>query len=330
MDRRAFLGTLAGSLLAAPLAARAQPAGKVWRIGYLGYSSPALEQHLIGAFRQGLRDLGYVEGQNLVIEYRSAEGKRERFPELAAELIRMKVDVIVTLATPAALAAKQATHTIPIVVAAMADPVEDGLVASLARPGGNITGSTFLGPRLVPKRLELLKQVVPRASRVAVLWHPGIYSERTMRDMLQETEGAARAVGVQLQLVGAGGPDDFGKAFTAMRRDRADAVVVFPSPMLYLEHKSIVDLVAQSRLPAVYPWREAVDDGGLIAYGANIPDMLRHAAAVVDRVLKGAKPADLPIEQPTTYELLINLKTARALGLTIPPSLLQRADQVIE
>ena len=201
MDRRAFLGTLAGSLLAAPLAARAQPAGKVWRIGYLGYSSPALEQHLIGAFRQGLRDLGYVEGQNLVIEYRSAEGKRERFPELAAELIRMKVDVIVTLATPAALAAKQATHTIPIVVAAMADPVEDGLVASLARPGGNITGSTFLGPRLVPKRLELLKQVVPRASRVAVLWHPGIYSERTMRDMLQETEGAARAVGVQLQLV---------------------------------------------------------------------------------------------------------------------------------
>jgi ABC-type uncharacterized transport system substrate-binding protein len=173
MDRRAFLGTLAGSLLAAPLAARAQPAGKVWRIGYLGYSSPALEQHLIGAFRQGLRDLGYVEGQNLVIEYRSAEGKRERFPELAAELIRMKVDVIVTLATPAALAAKQATHTIPIVVAAMADPVEDGLVASLARPGGNITGSTFLGPRLVPKRLELLKQVVPRASRVAVLWHPG-------------------------------------------------------------------------------------------------------------------------------------------------------------
>ena len=180
MDRRVFLGALAG-LLAAPLAAEAQPAGRIYRIGYLGYSSPALEQ--VGA-------------------------KRERFPELAAELIRMKVDVIVTLATPAALAAKQATDTIPIVVAAMADPVEDGLVASLARPGGNITGSTFLGPRLVPKRPELLKQVVPRASRVAVLWHPGIYSERTMRDMLQETEGAARAVGVQLQLVGAGGPDE--------------------------------------------------------------------------------------------------------------------------
>ncbi|HEY4938147.1 MAG TPA: ABC transporter substrate-binding protein, partial [Actinomycetota bacterium] len=274
MDRRAFLGTLAGGLLAAPLAAEAQTAGKVLRIGYLGYSSPTLERDLVEAFRQGLRDLGYVESRNLVIEYRSAGGKRERFPELAAELVRLKVDVIVTLATPAALAAKQATDTIPIVVAAMADPVGDGLVASLARPGANVTGSTFLGPRLVPKRLELLKEIVPGASRVAVLWHPGVYSDRTMREMLQETEGAARALRMHLQLVGAGDPDDFGKAFSAMSRERADAVVVFPSPMLYLEHRNIVNLVAQNRLPAVYPWREAVDDGGLVAYGTNIPDTL--------------------------------------------------------
>jgi putative ABC transport system substrate-binding protein len=330
MDRRAFLGTLAGGLLAAPLAAEAQTAGKVLRIGYLGYSSPTLERDLVEAFRQGLRDLGYIESRNLVIEYRSAGGKRERFPELAAELVRLKVDVIVTLATPAALAAKQATDTIPIVVAAMADPVGDGLVASLARPGANVTGSTFLGPRLVPKRLELLKEIVPGASRVAVLWHPGVYSDRTMREMLQETEGAARALRMHLQLVGAGDPDDFGKAFSAMSRERADAVVVFPSPMLYLEHRNIVNLVAQNRLPAVYPWREAVDDGGLVAYGTNIPDTLRHAAVVVDKILKGAKPSDLPVEQPTKFELVINLKTAKALGLTIPPTLLQRADQLID
>jgi putative tryptophan/tyrosine transport system substrate-binding protein len=330
MDRRAFLGTLAGGLLAAPLAAEAQTAGKVLRIGYLGYSSPTLERDLVEAFRQGLRDLGYVESRNLVIEYRSAGGKRERFPELAAELVRLKVDVIVTLATPAALAAKQATDTIPIVVAAMADPVGDGLVASLARPGANVTGSTFLGPRLVPKRLELLKEIVPGASRVAVLWHPGVYSDRTMREMLQETEGAARALRMHLQLVGAGDPDDFGKAFSAMSRERADAVVVFPSPMLYLEHRNIVNLVAQNRLPAVYPWREAVDDGGLVAYGTNIPDTLRHAAVVVDKILRGAKPSDLPVEQPTKFELVINLKTAKALGLTIPPTLLQRADQLID
>ena len=203
-----------------------------------------------------------------------------------------------TLATPAALAAKQATSTIPIVVAAMADPVGDGLVASLARPGANVAGSTFLGPRLVPKRLELLKEIVPGASRVAVLWHLGVYSDRTMREMLQETEGAARALRIQLQLVGAGDPGDFGKAFSAMSRDRADAVVVFPSPMLYLEHRNIVTLVAQNRLPAVYPWREAVDDGGLVAYGTNIPDTLRHAAVVVDKILKGAKAATSPLNSP--------------------------------
>ena len=330
IDRRTFIGALAGGLLGAPLAARAQQAGKLVRIGYLGYSSPALEQHLVAAFRQGLRELGYVEGRHYVIEYRSAEEKRERFPELVTELLRLKVDVIVTLATPAALAAKQATRTTPIVVAAMADPVGDGLAVSLARPGGNITGSTFLGPRLVPKRLEILKEVVPRASRVAIVWHPAIYSQRTMGEMLQETEGAGRTLGMQLQLVGVESPDDFGRAFSAMTRDHVDAVVVFPSPMLYLEHHRLVELVAQSRWPAIYPWREAVDAGGLIAYGANIPDTLRHAAFVVDKIVKGAKPGDVPIEQPSKFEMVVNLRTAKSLGLTIPQSLLLRADQVIE
>ena len=336
MNRRTFLrsfaglGSLAGGLLATPRTAQAQRTGKVLRIGYLGYSPPGLERHLLDAFRQGLRDLGYAEGPNLVIDYRSANGQRERFPALVAELLERKVDVIVTLATPGAMAARQATGTIPIVVAAMADPVGDGLVASLARPGGNITGSTFLGPRLVPKRLELLREVAPKASHVAVLWHPGIYSERTMSEMLQETEIAARGLGMELLLVGAGVPDDFKSGFALMSRNHIDALVVFPSPMLYLEHKTIVDVVVQKRWPAIYPWREAVDVGGLVSYGANIPDTLRHAAVLVDRIAKGAKPADLPVEQPSKFELVINLKTANTLGLSVPASLLARADQVIE
>jgi putative ABC transport system substrate-binding protein len=263
--RREFIAALGGTALAYPLAARAQQPARILRIGYLGYSSPALEQSLVEAFQQGMRELGYVDGQNVAIEYRSAEGKLDRLPQLAAELVGLNVDVIVTLATPGALAAKKATTTIPIVVAAMADPARDGLVTSLARPGGNITGSTFLGPELIPKRLGLLKEVVPSAICVAVLWHPGVYSEPTMADMLKETEVSAQALALQLQLVGAEGPGDFDGAFSAMRKDRADALLVFPSPMLYLEYRHIVDLVEKNRLPAVYPWREAVDAGGLIS-----------------------------------------------------------------
>jgi putative ABC transport system substrate-binding protein len=328
--RAIYIVALALNILSTPLAAEAQQSAKMARIGYLGYSSPVLERHLVEAFRQRLRDLGYVEGKNTVIEYRHAEGKLDRLPALAAELVRLNVDVIVTLATPAALAVKQATSTIPVVVAAMADPVRDGLVANLARPGGNITGSTFLGPELVPKRLELLKEAVPVASRVAVLWHPGVYSERTMEGMVRETQGAAQTLGVQLQLLGVGTPNEFDRAFAAMSRDRADALVVFPSPMLYLEYRRIVDLATKNRLPAMYPWREAVDVGGLMAYGASIPDMLRRAAVYVDKILRGAKPADLPVEQPEKFELVINLKTAKALGLTIPQSILIRADEVIQ
>ena len=329
MRRRAFIGALGGAVVW-PLAVRAQQRVKVPRIGYLGYSPPALEQHLLEAFRQGLRDFGYVEGKNVEIEYRSGEETLERLPALAAELVGINVDAIVTLATPGALAAKQTTNTIPIVVAAMADPARDGLVVSLAKPGGNITGSTFLGPELIPKRLGLLKEAMPEASRVAVLWHLGVYSESTMADMLKETENAAHLLGVELQLLGAVGPNDFDDAFSAMSKGNADALLVFPSPMLYLEHRRIVDFVSKHRLPAVYPWREAVDDGGLIAYGASIPDMMRHAAILVHKILMGAKPAELPIEQPTKFELVVNLKTAKALGISIPPTLLVRADEVIE
>ena len=210
----------------------------------------------------------------------------------------------------------------------MADPARDGLVASLARPGGNITGSTFLGPQLIPKRLELLKQIVPRAARVAVLWHPGVYSDQTMRDMVKETETAAQRLALRLQFVGAAGPTDFDSGFAEMTRDRADALLVFPSPMLYLEHRRIVDLAAKHRLPTVYPWREAVDAGGLCAYGTNIAETLRQAAVYVAKILKGAKPGDLPVEQPTKFDLLINVKTAKTLALEIPQTVILQADKV--
>ena len=332
MPRRAFMAAITGGLLAAPLAAGAQQAGKVFRIGYLVLGSlespegrPSLD-----AFRQGLRERGYVEGQNIIVEYRPADGRAERLPALAAELVRLKVDLIVAGATPSARAARQASSTIPIVASNMADPVQDGLVASLARPGGNVTGSTFLGPELVPKRLALLKEVLPGASRIAVLWHPGAFGERTMNDMVKETEAAARTLGVQLQFAEVRHPDEFDRAFSAMAGAHASALIVFPSAMLFNERTRIVALAAQRRLPAMYQSRGFVELGGLIAYGTSITDGYRHAATYVDKILKGAKPGDLPVEQPTKYELVINLKTARALGLTIPPSLLQRADQVIE
>jgi ABC-type uncharacterized transport system substrate-binding protein len=331
MDRRAFIETLAVGLLAAPLAAEAQQAAKVARIGYLA-ANLAAGPHRLEAFRQGLRDLGYVEGRNLVIESRSAEGKFERLPALAAELVALKVDVIVTAeGTPAALAAKQATRTLPIVFATAGDPVASGLVTSLARPGGNVTGLSILSsPELVGKYLELLKQAVPGVSQVAVLWQRGVLGERTDKDMLKEAEVAAQALGVRLHFVEARGPADFDRAFSDMTKARAGALTMLGSNMFLAERRRLVDLTAKNRLPAVYPWREFVDAGGLMAYGPNLQDLSRRAATYVDKILKGAKPADLPVEQPTTFELIINLTTAKALGLTIPPSLLKRADQVIE
>jgi putative ABC transport system substrate-binding protein len=331
VDRRRFLGTLAGGLVAAPLAAEAQQAGKVARIGYLVTGSlESLEPTRVDALRQGLREHGYVEGQNILIEYRAADGRVERLPALAAELARLKVDVLVAVATPGGRAAQQATTTIPIVVVAMGDPVRDGLVASLARPGGNVTGSTFLGPELIPKRLELFKEALPSISRIAVLWHPGAFSERTMGDMLKETEATSRTLGMLLQLAEVRGAGDLGRAFSAMSKDRADALFVFPSSMLFNERRRIVAFAAKHRLPSMGNAREFVELGGLMGYGANVTDLNRRAAIYVDRILKGAKPGDLPVEQPTKFELVINLKTAKALGLTIPPALLQRADAVIE
>jgi putative ABC transport system substrate-binding protein len=327
--RRTFLGRLAGGLLAAPLAAEAQQAAKVARIGYLA-GSLAGDLHMPEAFRQGLRDLGYVEGRNVVIEYRDAEGKLARLPALAAELVALKVDVILAVGTLHALAAQQATKTIPIVFAAAGDPVTDGLVTSLARPGGNVTGLSLLTPELVAKRLEQLKQAVPEVSRVAVLWHPGGAAERTQKDILKEAEVAARALGVRLQFVEARGPADFDRAFSDMTGARAGALTVLGSTMFLIERRRLVDLAAKSRLPAVYGLREFVAAGGLMAYGPNAADLFRHAATYVDKILKGAKPAELPVEQPTKFELVINLKTAKALGLTIPPSVLGRADEVIQ
>jgi putative ABC transport system substrate-binding protein len=329
MDRRSFIGTLTGGLLAAPLAAGAQQAGKVPRMGWL-VADLAAKSHMTEAFLQGMRDLGYVQDHNLVIEYRDAGGKLERLPALAAELVALKVDVILTGGTAQALAAKQATRTIPIVFAGAADPVTDGLVTSLARPGGNVTGTSMLAPELVAKRLELLTQIVPGIGRVAVLWHPGNLGERTEKDTLKEAEVAARALGLQLQFVEARRPVEFERAFSDMRRAHAGALTAWSSPVFNTERRRLVDLAAKTRLPAVYPWREAVDAGGLIAYGPDPADLFRRAATYVDKILKGAKPTDLPVEQATKFELVINLKTAKALGLTIPPSLLQRADQVIE
>jgi putative ABC transport system substrate-binding protein len=324
--RRRFLGTLAGGLLAAPLAAEAQPAGKVTRIGVLETTSPALNAANLDAFRRGLRELGYVEGHNFTIEYRTADGRPERFPGLAAELVRLKVDVILTRGTPAVMAAKNATGTIPVVMAASADPVLSGVVSSLARPGGNVTGLSADVVEVSGKRLELIREVAPGVSRVAAL-----FNMSNPNDALQwkEMESAAPSLRLQLQLLDVRKPGDFAGAFDAAVKARAGALVVGIDALTWANHRSIVDLAAKRRLPAIYAGREFVDAGGLIAYGVSYPHLYHRAATYVDKILKGAKPADLPVEQPTKFELVINLKTARALGLTIPPSLLQRADEVI-
>jgi len=332
VDRRTFLGTLSGSLLAAPLAAEAQQAAKVWRIGMLWFGS-SLKDHGVrmrfDAFQQGLREQGYIEGRNVVFEHRYAGGKYELFSDLAAELVRLKVDVIVTPGnTPATLAAKQATSTIPIVFMAAADPVALGFVASLARPGGNITGvSSLVGPELVGKRLELLKEAVPKLSRVAVLGNP-IHPDT--RVYIREAEVAARSLKVQLHIVEARSPDEFEGAFAAMTKARASAILVLSDATFLFGRRQLADLAAKSRLPAMYGLREHVEAGGLMAYAANVAELSRRAGTYVGKILQGAKPGDLPVEQPTKFELVINLKTAKALGLTIPQSLLQRADEVIQ
>lgn len=327
MNRRET--TLALSALGVmPLAVEAQQGIKSARIGYLS-SSSAIDAFTGDAFRLGLRDLGYVEGRNAVIEFRDAEGKLDRLPALAAELVALKVDVIVASGTPAVLAARQATSVIPVVFPAAGDPVASGLVASLARPGGNVTGLSILNPGLIGKRLELLKQVLPGVDRVAVLWHRGAYGERTDKDMLDGAEVAARTLGLRLQLVEVRGPADFDRAFSEMTRERAGALTVGGGGLLNNYRSRLVDLAAKIRLPAAYPFRVYVEAGGLMSYGTDIADSYRRSATYVDKILKGARPSDLPVEQPTKLELVINLKTAKSLGLVIAQSVLQRADAVI-
>ena len=325
----ALVAVLAVSLLAAPLAADAQQAGKVPRIGFLGVTSPSDRPSHLDAFRQRLRELGWVEGQNIVIDYRYAEGRVDRLPDLAAELVRLKVDLIVASAgTQAATAAKNATETIPIVMIYVRDPVGTGLIASLARPGGNVTGvSGSAGLELFAKQLELLKETVPKIRRVAILSNPdNAYHQLAIR----EVNVAARSLGVQLQLLEARGPNEFDGAFAAMATERVGALLVLSDAIFNSHRTRLADLAARSRLPAAYGVRESVEAGGLMSYGPSFLDLFRRSAAYVDKILKGAKPADLPVEQPTKFELVINLKTAKALGLDVPPSLLARADEVIE
>jgi len=328
MKRRETLIALV-ALGVAPLAAEAQQAAKIARIGFLatgGDASPRLRE----AFLQGLRDLGYVDGRNVVIEYRSAEGRLERWQTLAAELVALKVDVIVVPGTAAAAAARQATRAIPIVVIGAGDPVTSGLAASLARPGGNVTGLSALSPELVSKWLELLKQAVPGLSRVAFLWQPGAVPEHTERNMLTEAEVAARTLGLRLQVVEARGAADIDTAFADMTKARAGALTVPSTPTFSSERKRLAELATANRLPTMFTFREYVDAGGLMAYGPSLADLARRAATYVDKILNGTKPGALPIEQPTKFELVINLKTAKELGLMIPQSVLARADDLLQ
>jgi putative tryptophan/tyrosine transport system substrate-binding protein len=334
MKRRDFVTLLGSAAAAWPLAARAQqPIGRTGKMPRLGILMPGTAAHSAATydpFYRGLHELGYIEGQNLAIERRNGDWKLDRLPRLAAELVGLNVDILVAWSTTAANIAKQATNSIPIVAAVMADPVGDGLVASLARPGGNVTGTTFLGPELVAKRLQLLKDVVPALVCVAALWHPHAYGEHTMASVVKDIESAARILGMQLQLVPADAPDEIASAFSTMTRERSDAFIVLPSPMLFGEHRRIVELATSNRLPGMYQAREFADAGGLMSYGANLDDLFRRSATYVDKILKGAKPADLPVERPTKFELVINLKAATAIGLTINRDILLVADEVIE
>ena len=329
MERRTWMALMAGGLLAAPPAAEGQQVGKIPRIGFLSPSSPSDSRNRfrLGALQQGLRELGYVEGQNISIDSRWAEGKYERLPGLATELVRLKVDVIVTYAPPAIQAAREATATIPIVMGGVVDPVATGFVASLARPGGNITGLSLMAPELVGKQLEILKEMVPKVTRVAVLGNP---ANGGTAPQLRHAQGAARTLKLQLQPLEARGPNEIDSAFSAMTREGAGAVVVLVDSMFVDQRTRIADLAARRHLPSVYGLIDFAEAGGLMFYGANDADRFRRAASLVDKILRGAKPADLPIEQPTKFELVINLKTAKALGLTVPQSLLQRAGEVIQ
>ena len=327
MDRRTFVSTAGAAVLVRTFPSAAQPSTKVPRIGVLYTGTPSTASPSLEAFRQGLREHGYVEGRNIVVEQRYGDGKLERLTELAAELVRLKVDVIVTPTDEAIAAVKRQTQTIPIVMTASTDPVGTGFVSSLARPGGNVTGFTSIFPELSAKKLELLREVVPELSRVAIMWNPDV------RGALLEykaTEEAARAMRLQLQSVEVSRADDISRAFSALATGRAEALIVAPSTLTLDNRSQIASLAQTNRLPAIYGGKAFADAGGLMAYGSSLTERWRRAATYVDKILKGAKPGDLPVEQPTKFELVINMKTAKALGLTLPPSLLRRADDVIQ
>lgn len=331
MRRRDLIAIGAAALAGWPGSLVAQQK-KIPRIGFLATGSldETDSAGILRSFYEGLRERGYEAGHDVIIEFRYARGDIDRFPALARELIELKVDVILASNSLAARAALKATRTIPIIVPVMGDPLGDGLVSSLARPGANVTGLTFLGPELLPKRLALLKEALPGISRVAALWHPGAYGDATMRDMRRETESAAQSLNVRLKLVDVHGADELERAFSIIAGDNPDALLVFPSPMLYSYRRRIVELAAKHRLPSIGMDREFPEYGGLMSYGPSIGDLFRRAATYVDKVLKGAEPRDLPVEQAIKFELVINLKTAKALGLAVPEALLARADEVID
>jgi putative tryptophan/tyrosine transport system substrate-binding protein len=325
MNRRTFVASVAAGFMVQPYRVVAQQASKIWRVGMLETTSAALNAANLDAFRQGLRELGYIEGRNLSIEYRSADGRGERFAELAAELVSLKVDLILARGTPAALAAKKATRSIPVVIVSIADPLQ--VVASLAHPGGNITGLSNQTPDFEAKRLELLRALVPQVARVAMLYN---MSNPYYPARWAEMEVTAKSLGIQAQLLDARNPEDLERVFDAASSQHADGLIVAADGLFQGNRKRISELAATHRLPAIYQSREFVQAGGLIAYGPSYPDLYRRATTYIDKILKGANPGDLPIEQPTKFGLVINLKTAEALRLTIPQSLLLRADEVIQ
>jgi putative ABC transport system substrate-binding protein len=326
----AFLLLIVLMAVLAPLVANAQAPTKVARIGWMSRGSPTAKDLNMDAFRQGMHELGYVEGRTFVMEPRYAEGKSELMPEQAAELERAGVDVIIAGPFEALQAAKQSTSRVPIIMTPSADPAAIGIVKSLDRPGGTITGITEMMPELTPQRLKLLKQIVPTLSRVAILWRPGTLSEDAFKHMLHETQATARSLGVYIQVVEAAKVDDFDAAFSAMAKERAEGLIVLVNPMFFVQRQHIIERAANQSLPAIYEWKPFVQSGGLISYGADVPDVYRRAAGLVDKILKGAIPGDLPVEGPTRFDMGINLTTAKALGVTIPESILERAVVVVK
>lgn len=326
----AFLLMIVLGTVLAPLAADAQTPTKVARIGWMSRGGPTAKDANMDAFRQGMRELGYVEGRTFMIEPRYAGGKSELMPEQAAELERSGVDVIIAGPFEALNAAKQSTTRVPIIMTPSVDPAATGVVQNLGRPEGNITGITEMMPELTPHRLQLLKQIAPTLSRLAILWQPGTLTEDTFKKMLKETQATARSIGVEIQVVEAAKVDDLDAAFSAMAKERANGLIVLVNPMFFVQRQHIIDRAAKHGLPAIYEWKPFVQSGGLISYGADVPDIYRRTAGFVDKIVKGAKPADLPVEGPKLFDMAVNLNTAKALGVTIPESIVKQAVQVIE